>query len=64
MSPSRTQLVVGLLAVLPLVPVTLYILDRSTAYVALSLVSVLLVAVSLYLMFSPSSGESHGTETA
>jgi hypothetical protein len=61
MSPTRTQLVVGLLAVLPLVPVTLYILDRSTTYVALSLVSVVLVAISLYLMFSPNEGaDAHG----
>jgi NADH:ubiquinone oxidoreductase subunit 6 (subunit J) len=60
MSPTRTQLVVGLLAVLPLVPVTLYILNQSTAYVALSLVSVLLVAASLYLMFSPTEGSEHG----
>lgn len=54
MSPTRTQLVVTALAALPLVPVALYIADRSAAYVALSLVSVLIVAVSLYLMFGPS----------
>jgi len=56
MSPTRTQLVVAALAALPLVPVAVYIADRSTAYVALSLVSVLVVAVSLYLMFGPSGG--------
>jgi hypothetical protein len=56
MSPTRTQLVVAALAALPLVPVSLYILDRSTAYVALSLVSVVIVTVSLYLMFGPSGG--------
>ena len=61
MSPTRTQLVVGLLAVLPLAPVTLYILDRSEMYVALSLVSVVLVAASLYLMFSPNEDAgAHG----
>jgi hypothetical protein len=56
MSPTRTQLVVTALAALPLIPVALYILDRSTAYVALSLVSVVIVAVSLYLMFGPDEG--------
>jgi len=56
MSPTRTQLVVTVLAALPLIPVALYILDRSTAYVALSLVSVVIVAVSLYLMFGPDEG--------
>ena len=54
----------GLLAVLPLVPVTLYILDRSTTYVALSLVSVLLVTASLYLMFSPNENDEHDAEAA
>ncbi|PSP53164.1 hypothetical protein BRC67_02435 [Halobacteriales archaeon QH_3_68_24] len=53
MSPTRIQAAATLLAALPLVPVTLYIVDQSTAYVALSLVSVLLVVGSLYLMFGP-----------
>jgi len=60
MSPTRTQLVVAVLAALPLVPVALYIADRSTPYVALSLVSVLLIVASLYLMFSPTEGSEHG----
>lgn len=64
MAPTRTQLVVGLLALLPVVPVTLYILDRSTTYVALSLVSVLLVTASLYLMFSPDENDEHDAEAA
>lgn len=62
MSPTRTQVVATVLAALPLVPVALYILDRSTAYVALSLVSVLLVAASLYLMFGPDEGAEHDAD--
>jgi hypothetical protein len=62
MSPTRTQLVVAALAALPLVPVALYIADQSTAYVALSLVSVVIVAGSLYLMFGP-SGRADATPT-
>jgi len=49
---------------LPLVSVTLYIVDQSTAYVALSLVSVLLVVGSLYLMFGPDGGADHDADTA
>ncbi|MFB6151935.1 MAG: hypothetical protein ABEJ40_09035 [Haloarculaceae archaeon] len=59
MSPDSTQLVSGL-ALLTLVPVALYILDKSATVVALSLVSVGLVAVSLYLMFGPADARSPG----
>jgi len=64
MSPTRIQAAATLLAMLPLVPVTLYILDQSTTYVALSLVSVLLVAASLYLMFGPDEGADHDADAA
>lgn len=64
MAPTRMQLVAVVLALLPLVPVTLYILDRSTTYVALSLVSVALVAASLYLMFGPDDGSDHDAGAA
>ena len=64
MSPTRIQAAATLLAALPLVSVTLYIVDQSTAYVALSLVSVLLVVGSLYLMFGPDGGADHDADTA
>lgn len=46
--------VVGLLA---LVPVALFALGRADPAVALSLVSVVVVAASLYLMFLPGESE-------
>ncbi len=60
MSSTRIRLVATAFAALPLVPVGLYTLDTSTAYVALSLVSVLIVAASLFLMFG--SDESAGAD--
>jgi len=64
MSPTRIQAAATALALLPLVPVTLYILDQSTAYVALSLVSVLLVAGSLYVMFGSDGNADHDAGAA
>lgn len=60
MSPDRTQLATAL-TLLFLAPVAAFILDRSTAYVALSLVCVVLVTASLYVMFGPADGHEHDT---
>lgn len=46
--------VATVLILLLVVPVAVYILDRSAQVVGLSLVSVVLVVASLYLMFGPS----------
>jgi uncharacterized membrane protein len=59
MSPSmdwnlRNAVVLALLA---LVPVAVYILLQDAVVVALSLVSVLVIGVALFLMFSPSEAE-------
>lgn len=51
MAPIR--LVATLLALVALVPGALFLLDRSAFVVALSLVSVLLIAGSLYTMLAP-----------
>ena len=45
------------LALLALVPVAVYILLQDAVVVALSLVSVLVIGVALFLMFSPSEAE-------
>ncbi|WP_372909653.1 hypothetical protein [Salinigranum sp.] len=47
----RTAVVVALLALLP---VAVFILLNDTLIVALSLVSVLIIGLALFLMFSPS----------
>ena len=50
----RTAVVLALLALLP---VAVFLLLKNTAIVALSLVSVLVIGVALFLMFSPSEAE-------
>lgn len=63
MAPDRTQLVT-MLTLLLVIPVALFVLDRSTLFVvALSVPCVLLIAGSLYLMFGPVE-DSHATNTA
>lgn len=44
-----------------LIPVVLYAIGRSEPVVALSVVSVLLIAASLYLMFSPHAQDESTT---
>lgn len=53
MSPDTTRLVATGLALVAVVPVVLFLLDRSAEIVALSLVCVGLIALSLYLMLGP-----------
>lgn len=51
----RTLTLAPLLALLAIVPGALFALDRSAAVIGLSTVSVLLIAGSLYSMFSEPS---------
>jgi len=53
--PSPRKL--AAVALLALLPVVAYILGRTSPVVALSLVSVLIIGFSLYLMLSPSETE-------
>lgn len=63
MAPDRTQLVT-MLTLLLVIPVALFVLDRSTLFVvALSVPCVLLITGSLYVMFGPVE-DSHATNTA
>jgi multisubunit Na+/H+ antiporter MnhB subunit len=50
----RTAVVLALLALLP---VAVFLLLKNAAIVALSLVSVVIIGVALFLMFSPSEAE-------
>jgi hypothetical protein len=50
----RTAVVLALLALLP---VATFLLLRNVVIVALSLVSVLIIGLALFLMFSPSEAE-------
>jgi hypothetical protein len=50
----RTAVVIALLALLP---VAVFLLLKSSVIVALSLVSVVIIGVALFLMFSPSEAE-------
>jgi len=59
MTVDATRLATGLILLL-MVPVAAYIADRSAQLVGLSLVSVALVATSLYLMFGPAEEPDHG----
>lgn len=48
------------LVLVALAPVVVFLLDRNEPAVALSIVSVVLIAASYWLMFSPAEGsESH-----
>ena len=58
MSPDVTRLLAGLM-LLALPSVAAFAVDRSAAIVVLSVVCVLLVTGSLYLMFGPSE---HATD--
>lgn len=62
MSPDLTRTLAGLM-LLAIAPVVAYGVDRSAAVVVLSIVCVLLVTGSLYLMFGPSE-HAGGHETA
>lgn len=57
--PTRYGAVLVLVA---LAPVVVFLLDRNEPAVALSAVSVVLIAVSYWLMFSPAEGtdDAHG----
>lgn len=59
MSAVAPRRVAPLVAIGAMVPVSLYILDRRAWVVGLSLVSVLLIAASVYLLFGPAA-ETHG----
>jgi len=59
-SPSPQRLTV--LALLALVPVVAFIVGDASPIVALSLVSVLIIGGSLYLMFSPSEADVAATK--
>jgi multisubunit Na+/H+ antiporter MnhB subunit len=50
----RTAVVLALLALLP---VAVFLLLKNTPIVALSLVSVVIIGVALFLMFSPSEAD-------
>lgn len=54
--------VVSALALLALAPVVVFLLDRSAMVVALSVVSVVIIAASLYSMFGPTDDHDHDTE--
>jgi hypothetical protein len=56
------QFVAGSMPLLLLVPVALYAAGQ-VAVAAVALANVLIVAVSLYLMFSPAEAESNGAAT-
>lgn len=47
------------LALLGLVPPAIFIVDRNAPIIGFSLVSVLVIAASLYVMFGPGEAESH-----
>lgn len=51
----------AVLALLALVPMAVYVADRGESVVALSAVSVVLIAASLYLVFGPASGDDIAT---
>ncbi|MDY6819983.1 MAG: hypothetical protein SVG88_15095 [Halobacteriales archaeon] len=54
--------VVSALALLALVPVVVFLLDRFAMVVALSVVSVVIIAASLYSMFGSTDVDDHDTE--
>jgi len=56
----RPQVVATLMPLLLLIPVALYAAGHVTI-AAVALVNVLIVAASLYLMFSKAEGEQHGS---
>jgi hypothetical protein len=55
-TPLKYLAGIGLLA---LVPVGLYLSELSRPIVALSLVSVVIIAASVYVMFGPAEGDDH-----
>ncbi|MGM0591310.1 MAG: hypothetical protein ACQETI_06720 [Halobacteriota archaeon] len=56
---DSTRFVAALVALLALVPVALFLLRRPAPVVALSLVSVVIIAGSVYYMLSPAEAEHH-----
>lgn len=48
------------IALLAVLPVVLFLVGRETPIVGLSILSVAVIAMSLYYMFSPASFEGHG----
>lgn len=61
MNLARIPMQYGTVLVLvALAPVVIFLLDRNEPAVALSIVSVLLIAASYWLMFSPAEGSSEG----
>jgi FtsH-binding integral membrane protein len=56
----RPQVVATLMPLLSLVPVALYVTGHELIS-AVALVNVLIIAASLYVMFSASDGEQHGS---
>lgn len=49
----------AILSLLALIPVVAFILDRSDPSVGLSVISLLVIAVSLYYMFSATNPQPH-----
>jgi hypothetical protein len=58
----RPRLVGPLITLVALVPTALFILDRGETFVVLSLVSTVVIAASLYYMFSEADGAEHGRD--
>ncbi|SDY20822.1 hypothetical protein [Halobellus clavatus] len=56
-----TPRVAGMAALLAILPVAAFGLFRTWWAGAITLVNVLLIAVSLYLLFSPTEGADHGS---
>ena len=56
----RTAVVLALLALLP---VAVFLLLRDTFIVVLSLVSVVIIGIALFLMFSPSEAEVNPSQS-
>jgi 1,4-dihydroxy-2-naphthoate octaprenyltransferase len=52
----RPRLVVPLIALVALIPVVLYMLAKEQYWLVLSVACVVLIAGSLYYMFSPAEG--------
>lgn len=51
----------AILALLALIPVAAFILDRADPSVGLAILNVLLIAVSLYFMFSSTNPQPHAS---
>jgi hypothetical protein len=58
----RPRLVLPALALVAVIPGALFLLARGELVVLLSTVSVVLIAASLYYVFSPADGEPTGSD--